>query len=267
MKKCIIGVIGCGNMAGAIVRGMVSKNHVKPESILLCDKVIEKADCLSNETLCLRKDLAGVLSEADILLIAVKPQDLSCLLEEIAPDVKEHTIISIAAGIGIGTILEKIGKRVPVVRAMPNIAAFVNESITCIAHNDMARGIIEEVKIIFSGIGDVAEIEEGLFDSVTALSGSGPAYLFYLAGAMIDAGVNLGLSKDVSKKLVFQTLFGSSRLLKEDNISPKELIEKVASKGGTTEAALAVFDSEKFDDIIKKAITKAKARSEEISGR
>jgi len=266
MKEHIIGVIGCGNMAGAIVRGMVGKNHVKAESILLCDKVIEKADCLSKETLCLQKDLAGVLSEADILLIAVKPQDLSCLLEEIAPDVKEHTIISIAAGIGIGTILEKIGKRVPVVRAMPNIAAFVGESITCVCHNDMVKDIAE-IKTIFSGIGNVVEIGEDFFDSVTALSGSGPAYLFCLARAMISAGIDLGLKEDMAKKLVIRTLYGAGALLKEGSSSPEELIQKVASKGGTTEAALAVFDSEEFDEIIKKAITKAKARSEEISGR
>ncbi len=266
MKEYVIGVIGCGNMAGAIVRGMVGREHIKPGSILLHDKVIEKADCLSKETGCRRGDLSNIVREADILLIAVKPHDCGGLLEEIAPKIKEQTIISIAAGIKIDTILKKIGKEVPVVRVMPNIAAFVNESITCVAHNDMARGIIEEVKIIFSGIGDVAEIEEGLFDSITALSGSGPAYLFYLAGAMIDAGVNLGLSEDISKKLVFQTLFGGSLLLKEDNISPEELIEKVASRGGTTEAALAVFEAEGLGKILKNAITKAKTRSEEISG-
>jgi len=266
MKERITGIIGCGNMAGAIVRGMISKGHVDPESILLYDKVIEKADCLSKETLCLRKDLASVLSEANILLMAVKPQDLSPLLEEIAPDVKEQTIISIVAGIKIGTILKRIGKRVPVVRAMPNIAAFVGESITCTCHNDMVKDI-EEIKTIFSGIGNVVGIGEDFFDGITALSGSGPAYLFYLARAMISAGLNLGLEEDVSKRLVIRTLYGAAALLKEGSSSPEELIQKVASKGGTTEAALAVFDSERFNEIIKKAIVKAKARSEEISGR
>ena len=266
MKEYVIGVIGCGNMAGAIVRGMVGKEHIKPGSILLYDKVIEKADCLSKETGCRRGDLSNVVREANILLVAVKPHDLGGLLEEIAPGIKEQTVISIAAGIKIDTILKKIGKKVPVVRVMPNIAAFVSESITCVAHNDMASGVIEEVKTIFSGIGDVVEIEEELFDCVTALSGSGPAYLFYLANEMINAGVSLGLNEDTSKKLVRQTLFGASKLLKEGNVSSKELIAKVASKKGTTEAALEVFEAEGFGKILKNAITKAKTRSEEISG-
>jgi len=266
MKEYMIGVIGCGNMAGAIVRGMVGKEHIEPGSILLCDKVIEKADCLSKETGCRRGDLPNVVREADMLLIAVKPHDLGGLLEVIAPGIKGQTIISIAAGIKIDTILEKIGKKVPVVRVMPNIAAFVNESITCVAHNDMARDMVEEVKMIFSDIGNVTEVEEELFDCVTALSGSGPAYLFYLANEMIDAGVSLGLNEDVSKKLVCETLFGASLLLKEGNVSPKELISKVASKKGTTEAALSVFEAEGFGKILKNAITKAKTRSEEISG-
>ncbi|MFC1480515.1 pyrroline-5-carboxylate reductase [Candidatus Omnitrophota bacterium] len=264
MKGLIVGIIGCGNMGSAIARGMVDGGIVACDSIFLYDKDIEKATQLAKETGCVQKDLSQLVQGSDFLVIAVKPQDFDALAGEIAGDIAEQTIVSVMAGISISAITGKLGREIPVVRAMPNMAAFVGESITCISCNSMVKRA-EEVKDIFSGIGMVLELNEKLLDGATAISGSGPAYLFYLAEAMIDAARDAGFDERAAKEMVVQTLYGSAALLKSTGSSPEELIKKVASKGGTTEKALSVFDEKGLKSHIKAAILKAKQRSEELS--
>ncbi|MFH1552623.1 MAG: pyrroline-5-carboxylate reductase [Candidatus Omnitrophota bacterium] len=264
MEGLIVGIIGCGNMGSAIARGMVDRGIASGDSIFLYDKDIKKAAQLAEKTGCVQKDLSQLVRSSDFLVIAVKPQDFDVLAGEIAGDIAEQTIVSVMAGIGISAITGKLGRELPVVRAMPNMAAFVGESITCISCSGMVNNT-EKVKNIFSGIGKVLELDEKLLDGATALSGSGPAYLFYLAEAMIDAAREAGFDEVTAKELVVQTLYGSAALLKGTGSSPEDLIRKVASKGGTTEAALSVFDEKDLKSHIKAAILKAKQRSEELS--
>ncbi|MGB2661309.1 MAG: pyrroline-5-carboxylate reductase [Candidatus Omnitrophota bacterium] len=264
MNNFKIGIIGCGNMGGAIVRGMVNKGIVEGKNIYLEDKDINKSASLAKETGALDEDLCFLMSKSDIVIIAVKPQDFDHLSEGIVSEVAGQTFISVMAGINIDTIVKKLGREVPVARAMPNMGAFVAEGVTCLSYNSLVNKK-EEVRSVFSGIGEVFEVEEGAMNAVTAVSGSGPAYLFYLADAMISAAEKSGLDKDTAAKLVEQTLLGSTMLLKKSGESPGELISKVASRGGTTEAALSVFDAENLKSIIENAIQKAKERSEELS--
>ena len=258
------GIIGCGNMGRAIVRGMIKRGIAEGKDIYLNDKDIDKSSSLARDTGALDEDLSFVMSKSDFIIIAVKPQDFDHLSEGIVSEIAAQTIISVMAGIKISTIAEKLGREVPIVRAMPNMGAFVGEGVTCLSYNSLVSKK-EEVKSIFSSIGEVFEVDESAMNAVTAVSGSGPAYLFYLAQAMILAGEKAGLDESIVSRLVEQTLLGSSILLKESKDSARELISKVASKGGTTEKALSVFDQENLASIVEKAIQKAKKRSEELS--
>lgn len=264
MGKFTLGIIGCGNMGRAIAKGIITNNILNGDSVYLFDKDASKAEGLSEETGCAQVDLSQMVRGSDILLIAVKPQDFGALAGEISEDITEQTIVSVMAGLKIDTITKKIGKEIPVVRVMPNMGAFIGESVSCISFNDKVI-LVQEVKDIFFGVGKVIEVEEKLMDAVTALSGSGPAYLFYLASCMINVGKNMGLSEGQAKDLVSQTLFGAALLLKDSGDSAEELVAKVASKGGTTEAALKVFDEQGVRDIVKDAINRARERSEELS--
>lgn len=265
MSEISIGIIGCGNMGGAIARGIIAKDILPAGNIFLYDKDIEKASDLAGETMCQQGDLSQMVRGCDYLVIAVKPQDFDSLAEKIAPDLVDQTIISIMAGMKTSDITSKLGKEVPVVRAMPNMGAAIAESITCVTSNEKAK-VDEGIKSIFAGIGKVLEVDESFMDAVTAVSGSGPAYLFYLAEAMMEAGKDLGFGEVAIRELVVQTLYGAAVLLRGAKESPDELIKKVASKGGTTEAALTVFDESGMKDIIKNAIDGAKQRSSELSG-
>ncbi len=265
MTNISIGIIGCGNMGAAIARGIVKNGIIPHDSVYLYDKDAEKEAALAVETGCSQGDLTQMLRGSDYLVIAVKPQNFDDLFTAIAADVTEKTIISVMAGITIDTIASKLRSEMGIVRAMPNMAAFIGESMTCIACNDQVSDKTV-VEAIFLGLGSVVEVEESEMDAVTAVSGSGPAYVFHLAESMIKAGENLGLNRKKVAKLVVQTIYGAAHLLKESSDSPEDLIKKVASKGGTTEAALSVFSERNFDGIVEEAIKKAGNRSKELSG-
>ncbi len=266
MSDLKIGIIGCGNMGSAILRGLLAKNIASAGSIAVNDKDTGKAESVAMSSGCRHAELSALVKNVDYLIIAVKPQNSEILLKKLSGLITGQTIISVMAGVKISTVTDLLGKEVPVARAMPNMAAVIGESMTCVSFNDLADEK-EEVKKIFSSIGRVVEVEEALMDAVTAVSGSGPAYLFYLADVMISAGEKAGLDPDVAKELVTQTLFGASSLLKNNmDISAGEHIRAVASKGGTTEAALSIFEDNELKGIIKAAINRAKQRSEELSG-
>jgi pyrroline-5-carboxylate reductase len=264
MKSMTIGVIGCGNMGSAIVKGIVDKKILSSDTIFLYDKDPKKSQELAKETGVHQGDLLQIVRGSGVIIIAVKPQDYEELFKTITGDIVGQTLVSVMAGVRIETIEGYMSNKNPVVRAMPNMGAFASESMTCIAFNDQVA-LSKEIKEIFSGIGKVIEVDESLLDSVTSISGSGPAYLFYLAGAMIEAAEETGMEKKLAERLVLQTLYGSSLLLNTAGESTCELINKVASKGGTTEAALNVFEEQKMKETIKNAIKAAKQRSEQLA--
>lgn len=212
-------------------------------------------------------DNLEVADLADVIVLAVKPQELNCVLNEISPYVsKRKLIISIVAGVPTARIESQMRSEAPVVRVMPNMPALIGKGISAICKGRYAKSShLNTTKAIFQTIGEVVEVEEVLLDAVTAVSGSGPAYLFYLVECMVDAALELGLSKEVAGRLVSQTVLGSSELLLRMKEGAAELRRRVTSKGGTTEAAFKVFESKGLKDIVKKALRAACSRSKELS--
>ncbi|MDO8536391.1 MAG: pyrroline-5-carboxylate reductase [Candidatus Omnitrophota bacterium] len=265
-----IGIIGCGNMGEAIL-GRLSNILEKSVSIMVSEFDVKRRDYIQSKyKIIVEVDNNEVVKFADVIILAVKPKDLESVLKsEVCCGVsKEKLLISVAAGITTKYIEKIVGKDVPVVRAMPNMAAIIGESITSIsAGSAVGPKDMELAKEIFRSIGEVVEVDEKLVDSVTAISGSGPAYFFYMMEALIEAGCAAGLKEDVAKKLVLKTALGSAKLPEILKEAPAVLRSKVTSKGGTTEAAIKVFDSRKLKAIIKDAVKAAKARSKELQKR
>lgn len=265
-----IGIIGCGHMGEALLsrlvrvvdrstRLMVSEpDQAKRDHIQAVYKIIPAPD---NHYLC---------KYSQAIIIAVKPQDIDRLLkDEICCDLSgEKLLISIAAGITTTHIEAITGAEVPVVRVMPNLPALIGEGVSGIAAGSAARAAdLELARQIFATIGDVVEVREGLMDAVTAVSGSGPAYFFYLMEHLIASAVSLGIDEATARRLVVKTAAGSAKLVESLHEDPAHLRRKVASKGGTTEAAIAVFESRGFGAIVKEATAQAERRSRELSKR
>ncbi len=262
-----IGVIGAGNMGQALVRGLVEKS-VYPQNIWVFDVERKKLDVIRKEAnVKVAKTSRQCVSLSDVVVIAVKPQTVQQVIEEITTAVEKETlVISIAAGVPIQKIESFFKKPVSVIRVMPNMPALVGAGMSAFSlgkhatqkHRKIAEGIL-------GAVGECVLVLEKNLDVVTALSGSGPAYFFLLAEKLIEAAYELGLKVDVAKKLVYQTAFGSGKVLVVDGSDPEDLMGRVASKGGTTEAALKVFQKEGIGKIIQDAVKAACKRSKEIS--
>lgn len=217
-------------------------------------------------------DTTDLLYKCDIVIIAVKPQDIDTVLDDIRKAAgickkRKILIISIAAGINTGYIEDRISGKVKVVRAMPNMPIVIGEGITVLTKGRYAANSdIGLAKKIFDSLGATIEMpKERLIDVVTALSGSGPAYIFFIITAMLAAAESLGLDKNSANQLIYHTVIGAMHLHKERKFNAKELISQVASKGGTTEAALNVFRDNKLDKIIWDGIFAAYRRAKELS--
>lgn len=264
-----IGIIGAGNMGGAIVRGTLQRGLFEPENIALCDVVAEKARELARELHVHALETAfEVTRKAAIVLIAVKPQVMGDCLEEIKEAVeRSKLIISIAAGITTGFIEQRLGEDVRVVRVMPNTPALVGAGASAIcAGSNAVENDLDETEKIFAALGKVYRFDEALIDAVTAVSGSGPAYLFLFAECLQKAAIAAGLPESDAPGLVAQTLFGASKLLVESPDTASTLREKVTSPGGTTEAALAIFADRGFEQSVLAAVEGALARAKELGG-
>lgn len=264
-----IGIIGAGNMGGAIARGILERGLFGPENVVLCDVVSEKAEELARELHVQALETAvEVAQEAAIVVIAVKPQTMGECLEEIKEAVDQSKlIISIAAGITTVFIESRLGDSVRVVRVMPNTPALVGAGATAIcAGSNAGKSDLDEAEKIFAALGKVYRLDEAMIDAVTAVSGSGPAYLFLFAECLQKAAIEAGLPESEVPDLVAQTLFGASKLLMESSDTASTLREKVTSPGGTTEAALAIFADRGFEQSIMAAVEGALIRAKELGG-
>ena len=263
-----IGIIGCGNMGEALL-GRLSKVMEKSISIMVSElDAARRAAILEKHKIIVEIDNNYLVKYCDVIILAVKPQDLENVLrQEVCCGVSEKKLlISIAAGVSTKYIESVVGGNVPVMRAMPNMPAVIGEAMTAIcAGSGAAKADVELTREIFSTIGDVVEVEEKHMDAVTAISGSGPAYFFYLVEALAEAAEKLGLDTKTSEELAIKTAIGSSKLLDELKEHPSILRKKVTSKGGTTEAALKVFDEKSLKKIIEEAALAACNRSKELS--
>lgn len=263
-----IGIIGCGNMGEAILKGL-SGVVEKSTRLVVSEQDLKRRDEIQTAyKIIIAPDNHYLFKYSDAVIIAVKPKDFESLLkEDICCDISsQKLIISIAAGVTTGYIESIVGEDVRVVRAMPNMPARIGEGVTGVCGGSSAKpSDIELAKDVFSTIGSVVEVKEELMDAVTAISGSGPAYFFYMIEAMVESAKGLGLDEKTARELVEKTALGSVKLLLSSKEDPASLRKKVTSKGGTTEAALKVFEAKKFISIMKAATKAACKRSGELS--
>ena len=266
-----IGFLGGGNMAEALIKGITAAKVYKPENILVSDIRAERLAHLAKQYNVQTVDENSTLAaKVDILVLSVKPQNMTEALQSIKETIKPDTlVVSIAAGIKTTNIVAVLGGR-PIVRVMPNTPALIGEGASALFANDKAKPMLDKAKLIFSAVGEAVVVDnEDLIDAVTAVSGSGPAYYFLLTEEMIKAACELGLPREVAKNLVLQTAKGAALLAVEaerGGEGPAELRRKVTSPGGTTEAALKVLAEGKFGQLINTAIKRARDRSRELSG-
>ena len=255
-------------MGEALVGGLLASGWRKPEDIIVTarreERVSELADTHGVEaTLENAKAVAG----AEVVVLAVKPQDIESLLADISAHITpDQTILSVVAAIPTEFIESRLGSSVPVVRAMPNTPSVVHEGMAGIAAGKHAdEGHLKTAADVLGHVGRVVIVPESYLDAVTAISGSGPAYFALLAEAMIEAGILLGLSREISTELVVQTMLGSAKLLRDTHMHPVELREMVTSPGGTTTRAIQVLEQSGVRAAFLNAIQAAMERSQELA--
>ena len=275
-----IGFIGAGNMAEAFVGALIRSGIFKPETITASDVNRERMAMLNHKyAIGLKDNNIDLFDDADIIVLAIKPQQIKSVLSEISesPDFRityRKLIISIAAGIPIDLIErllyapldDKQRKNLPIVRVMPNTPALVLSGMSGMSCNNYCTGDdVVTTRTLLAAMGKVMEFKEHDLDAVTALSGSGPAYIYYFIEAMIEAGITLGIRFEESAQLAVETCKGALKLLEESGETPEALRRKVTSPGGTTEAALSVFEKQEVKKNLIKGILHAAARSKELS--
>jgi len=267
LKGKRIGIIGLGNMGHAILSNLISSGAVRKGAVIGLDLDARKCGGAKKRLgIAIARSIRELVSCSDIVLIAVKPQNMGAVLDEISICGKGRLYISIAAGIKTDRLEKGLGGRARVIRVMPNTPALVGEGISALCKGRYAsKSDLKTADEIFSSVGEVIELNERYFDVVTALSGSGPAYFFYLKEALIEAGVRLGMDKKTAKDLVLKTALGSARLLIESGCEPGLLRQRVTSKGGTTEQAIKVFEKAKFKSIVERAVIAAAQHSKKLS--
>jgi pyrroline-5-carboxylate reductase len=263
-----IAILGGGKIGESLLAGLLSSGWRKPEEIVVTGRRQERIDELAE-----RYGVETTLSNADavsgagFIVIAVKPQDFDVLLGEVGSlFTLEQTVLSVAAAMPTAQIERHLADGVPVLRAMPNTPATVHEGMAGLCAGQHANGdhlaMAEEV---LTHVGRVVQVPEPYMDAVTAVSGSGPAYFALLAEAMIEAGILLGLSREVSTELVVQTMFGTAKLLRDEQMHPVELREMVTSPGGTTIRAIRELERAGVRAAFLNAIQAAMERSQELA--
>ena len=261
----MIGFIGGGNMAEAIIKGIRGKGQGASEEIIVSEPNEARRNYLEQtyniKTSPSNRDIA---SSCDIIFLAVKPQNIEAVLDEISDVVTDKkTVVSIAAGITLSYLESKL-KTKQIIRVMPNTPALVQEGMSVYSLCECFHGKeVNIVKSILMSIGRVIALPERLMDAVTALSGSGPAFIALFIEAMIEAGEKMEISRTDAAELAVQTLLGTARLL-DTGMPPEKLRQMVTSPGGTTAAGLKVFEEKGFKSLVEDALFAAKKRAEEL---
>lgn len=261
-----IGFWGSGNMASAMMRGLISKNVVPPEQIYCISEFGRGAGAFAKETgahSC-GNSYKDLIEASDILVLAFKPQQLDTQAEAVA-SINNRLVLSILAG----TNLKKLNTSIPnagtIVRTMPNTPGRIGEGMTGFCSDkELSEDDKTILHAVLGSLGEVVEINETLMDVHTAVAGSGPAYVFEFIAALAEAGQSEGLSEDMALQIAKQTVFGSAALAKQADEHPEELRKQVTSKGGTTQAGLETMAAENFRTLIHNTVRAAKERSIEM---
>ncbi len=267
LKGKRVGIIGGGKMGEVLTGGMISGNLVSPRDITVSDVVTERMDYFDKKyRVNVTADNGEAVKSADVVILAVKPQNMGEVLEGVSDIIDEtKLIVSIAAGITTGFIEGYLKSGVRVIRVMPNTPALVGEGAAALAAGEGAtEDDLALARYIFDSVGITVIVAENLMDAVTGLSGSGPAYIFVIIEALSDAGVNMGLSRDIALKLSAQTLFGAAKLYLDGDKHPAELKDMVASPGGTTIAGLKAIEEGGLRATLIAAVEAATLRSKEL---
>ena len=263
-----IAMIGTGNMGSSLIGGLI-KNGFEPTTIIACDVDAAKLNQLQNDFGINIASNDEAVAEADVVIFAVKPQYFAEVAKPLATSLqrKKPLVISIAAGINIETIAEWIGNEIAIVRCMPNTPALIGYGASGLYANSFVNAEQHSLtESILKAVGIVVWVEkENLIDTITALSGSGPAYFFLILETLQKTGVELGLSEEVAKKLSLQTALGATQMAMQSEKSLDELRKNVTSPGGTTEKAVSVLEDHNIREIFRKAMHGAKIRSEELA--
>lgn len=262
-----IGFIGCGNIASAIINGTISSKVLKGADIFVFDVDPQKADPFIALGATFADSLKYLAEESDVLFLTIKPQILPTVLNDIAPFIKDDAlIISPVAGVKTEKIQALLGKDKKIIRVMPNTPLMYSAGATALY---CGEGVTQEeflfAEKIFSSCGVTAKVTEDMMDTVTAISGSSPAFFMRFAKEIVNEGVRQGLSEEMAKLLVFQTMAGTAKMVMESENTVDQLIKAVTSPNGTTEAGLKKMDELDFDSSVGKTIIAAANRSKELS--
>ncbi|MCC6424264.1 MAG: pyrroline-5-carboxylate reductase [Phycisphaerales bacterium] len=263
-----LGIIGAGNMAEAIVRGVIQGGVIAPAKMVAADVSPQRRELFANQLgIKAVEKPADAARGAKIVLLSVKPYQMGEVLGEIRPSLRpDSLVVSIAAGIGSGAIEKHLGNGSwRVVRSMPNTPMLVGEGMVAIAAGKWATPEdMATARRLFETAASVVEVKEEQMDAVTAVSGSGPAYFYYLVEQMTEAGVRLGLSTKDAELMARKTALGAAKLLVNSTDSPRELRRKVTTPGGTTAAAIDYMESHQMGQIVMDALSAAAQRSREM---
>lgn len=262
------GFIGGGNMGEALIRGLLQSGRAQAQDILVSDPAPARQEHLRGEyQVRLAQSNEALVGEANVVVLAVKPQDMDRVLEEIETAVRaDHLLISIAAGVTLDRIQAAVPAPAAVIRVMPNTPALVLAGAAALAPGVYAKPEhVALARSLFEAVGVAVEVDEKHMDAVTGLSGSGPAYVFLLLEALADGAVRLGLPREQALVLAGQTILGAARLALEKKAHPGELKDMVTSPGGTTAAGLHVLERGGFRGLVMEAVAAAASRSAELS--
>jgi pyrroline-5-carboxylate reductase len=260
-----IAILGAGKIGESLIAGLRSSDWADIVATTRRDeRALELAERHGIEATTSNTE---AIVGADVVVLAVKPQDIETLLGEVGHLLgPSQTVVSVAAAIPTASIERHLAADVPVVRAMPNTPATVHEGIAGVcAGRHAGREHLDRAETVLRAVGDVVEVPETLMDAITAVSGSGPAYFALLAEAMIEAGILLSLSREVTTRLVVQTMLGTARLLRDEGMHPVELREMVTSPGGTTIRAIRELEQAGVRAAFLNAINAAMERSKELA--
>ncbi|TKD70392.1 pyrroline-5-carboxylate reductase [Pseudalkalibacillus hwajinpoensis] len=263
-----IGFLGAGSMTEAMIEGMISRQFVTPDRIVIMNRtnahrLAELEEKYGVRTL---QNAEMLLRHSNVLVLAMKPIDAAQALESIQPFLTDqHVIISVLAGITTSYIEGSIQTKTPIVRVMPNTSAAIGYSATAIARGEYATDEhLSFTQKLFETIGTVVQVREEKLNAITGLSGSGPAYFYYMVECMEKAAILNGIDQKTARQLIIQTITGAAKMLNETNFEASHLRERVTSPGGTTQAGLTILEKYKYEEAITACITEAGKRSEEL---
>ena len=262
-----VGFIGGGNMGEALIRGLISASLFPAERVFAFDVIESRVKYLEKEFgIKGRSDIAELTRSCAIIVLAVKPQTISHVLDTLSAHLSHKPlVISIAAGVALSTLEQRLPENTAVVRVMPNATALVQQAASALSRGRAVSDAQMEMSLaLFRAVGKAVEIDEKLMDAVTGLSGSGPAYVLLMIEALIDAGVLMGLPRQAARDLVVQTVAGTSKLLETTGKHPAELRDLVTSPGGTTIHGLQILESYSVRGALMECVEAATKRSAEL---